>query len=108
MDEELKEPEKPKFIWVKPKESTPEMYGNYLHVSWTLFDIRIQVGKLVPTGSELTEFVVEQQGALTVAWPEAKVLRDMLNDVVTRYEKVNGEIKPLVLPPNTPLTDTKE
>jgi len=32
-----------------------------------------------------------------MAWPEAKVLRNMLTDAVERYEKANGEIKPLKL-----------
>ena len=77
MDEELKEPETPKFIWVKPKESTPEIYGNYVHVSWTLFDVRFQLGRLVPSGANPNDggFVVEQTGAVTVAWPEAKIPR---------------------------------
>jgi uncharacterized protein DUF3467 len=103
MGEEKKQPEKPKFVWVKPEEATPEIYTNYVHVSWTLFDVRFQLGQLIPTGTDLTaEFVVEQRGAVTVAWAEAKVLRDMLADMVDRYEKVNGEIKSLKLPPNTP------
>jgi hypothetical protein len=103
MAEEKKQPEKPKFVWVKPEEATPEIYANYVHVSWSLFDVRLQLGQLIPTGTDLTsEFVVEQRGAVTVAWAEAKVLRDMLVNMVERYEKTNGEIKPLKLPLNTP------
>ena len=101
MEEEKKQPAKPKFLWVKPKETTPEIYANYLHVSWTLFDVRIQLGHLIPTGDELTSgFAVEQLGAVTVAWAEAKVLRDALTDLVAKYEKTNGEIKPLKLTPS--------
>lgn len=104
MDEEKKQPETPvKFEWVKRKEGTPEIYSNYVNASWTLFDVRITLGQLVPldVGSN-TGFVVEERAAVTVAWPEAKVLRDALVDLVSRYEKVNGEIKPLKLPPATP------
>jgi hypothetical protein len=102
MEKEKKQPEKPKFIWVKPKETTPEIYTNYIHVSWTLFDVRVQLGHLIPTGEELTSgFAVEQLGAVTFAWAEAKALRDVLTNVVAKYEQANGEIKPLKLPPST-------
>jgi hypothetical protein len=88
-----------KFEWIKTKE-VPEIYGNYVNVSWSLFDVRFVVGQLVPTGPNLTsEFFAEQRAAVTVAWPEAKVLRDLLIDLVARYEKVNGEIKPINLAP---------
>jgi hypothetical protein len=103
MDEKEKEAEKPRFIWVKHQETTPELYGNYVHISWTLFDVRFLLGRLIPSGADLSQgFVVEQQGAVTVAWPQVKILRDMLTDVVARYEDSNGEIKPIKLPPNTP------
>jgi hypothetical protein len=103
MDEEKKQPETPvKFEWSKRKEGTPEIYSNYVNASWTLFDVRIVLGQLVPLNSGGgAEFVVEERAAITVAWPEAKILRDALTDLVARYEKVNGEIKPLKLPPAT-------
>jgi hypothetical protein len=89
-----------KFQWSKPKEAAPEIYGNYVHVSWTLFDVRFLIGQLIPTGVDLSSgFVAEERAAVTVAWPEAKVLRDMLTEIVDRYEKINGEIKQLKLPP---------
>jgi|SRR5208282_918099 len=103
MEQEQKKPELPvKFQWVEPKEGTPEIYSNYVHASWTLFDVRILLGQLVPLSVDPTSgFVVEERVAVTVAWPEAKVLRDALVDLVSRYEKVNGEIQPLKLPSNT-------
>ena len=94
------EPEVAKFLWAKPKEAIPEIYCNYVHVSWTLFDVRFLVGQLIPTGTDLSSgFVAEERAAVTMAWPEAKVLRDMLTEMVDRYEKTNGEIKQLKLPP---------
>src|SRR5271169_3481731 len=104
--EEQKQPEPPvRFDWVKRKEGTPEIYTNYLHASWTLFDVRVIAGQLVPLSNDsISGFVAEERVALTFAWPQAKVLRDALIDLVARYEKTNGEIKPPKLPPNTPLT----
>jgi hypothetical protein len=105
MADEQKQPEPIKWGWAKPKEATPQIYTNYVHVSWTLFDVRFLLGQLVPTDPHKpSEFVVAEQGAVTVAWPEAKGLRDILIDLVARYEKVNGEIKPPKLPDNLPLT----
>jgi|SRR5580692_5800907 hypothetical protein len=105
MNEESKNPEQPvKFPWAKRKEGTPDIYCNYVNASWTLYDVRVVLGQLVPVDNgEHAGFVVEERGAVTVAWPEAKVLRDALIDLIARYEKTNGEIKPLKLPPNTPL-----
>jgi hypothetical protein len=92
-----------KFPWVKPKDGAPEIYCNYLHAGWTLFDVRLVMGQLVPLSDDLdSQFVAEQRAAVTMAWPEAKVLRDMLSDLVARFEEVNGEIKPLKLPSNAP------
>jgi hypothetical protein len=109
MEEEHKKAEQPvKFEWVKRKEATPEIYCNYVTASWTLFDARIVLGQLIPVdNASHSGFLVEERAAVTVAWAEAKVLRDALTDLVARYEKINGEIKPLKLPPNTPLADIK-
>jgi hypothetical protein len=101
MEEAHKKPEQPvKFEWVKGKEVMPEIYCNYVNASWTLYDVRVVLGQLVPLDNgKNAGFVVEERGAVTVAWPEAKVLRDALIDLVARYEKTNGEIVPLKLPP---------
>jgi hypothetical protein len=107
MDQEQEKPKPTKFDWIKPKEATPEIYCNYFHPSWTLFDVRVQLGQLVPRDSDpASGFVVEQRGAVTVAWPEVKILRDALANLVAKYEKVNGEIKPLKLAPNTENADS--
>jgi hypothetical protein len=103
MEEEKNQPETPaKFQWVRRRE-TPEIYSNYMNASWTLFDGRIALGQIVPLDSGGSpEFVVEERAAVIIAWPEAKVIRDALIDLVARYEKANGEIKPLNLPSNKP------
>lgn len=90
-----------KFPWVKSKEPKPDFYANYMHVSWTLFDVRFTLGQLVPAElGESKDFVIQEQGNVTVAWPEAKVLRDILIGLVESYEKTNGEIKPLKIAPS--------
>jgi hypothetical protein len=93
------------YQWIPSKEGVQEFYGNVILASWTLFDVRFRVGQLIPdpkrpepnTGG----FVAEERAAITIAWPHAKVLRDNLIDLVARYEKANGEIKPLILPTST-------
>ncbi len=104
MDQDKKTVEAPSiYKWVRPKENIPEIYGNTVNPSWTLVDVRFRIGQLVPTvsGSSL-EFVSEEQAAVTIAWPYVKVLRDMLTALVANYENVNGEIKPINLPPTIP------
>lgn len=89
------------FKWLKSKESAPEIYTNFVHASWSLFDVRVVLGQLVPAATgENTEFVVEEKGSVIFAWPEAKVLRDMLHALVESYEQTNGEIKPLKIAPS--------
>ena len=60
--------ETPKFKWAEAKEPKPEIYTNFVHVAWTLFDVRFQLGALVPTEPGISnEFVVEPRGAVTIA-----------------------------------------
>jgi hypothetical protein len=79
-----------------------EVYTNFVNVTWTLFDVRLRLAQVVPTATKVGDnsagFVAEERAAVTMAWPEAKVLRDMLANAVKRYEETNGEIKPLKLP----------
>ena len=85
------------FAW-KAKEGTPQIYTNYVSVSWTLFDVRFTLGQLVPEHPGTKVFLAEERGAVTFAWPEAKALRDMLVSLVEEYEKANGAIPKLKLP----------
>jgi hypothetical protein len=86
--------------WITSKEPTPQVYTNFVHTSWTLFDVRFQLGQLVPSEPGASNaFVVEDQGAVTLAWPAAKNLRDTLISLIDSYEKTNGEIKPIKLTP---------
>ena len=77
-----------------------EIYSNYLHASWTLFDVRVQLGQLVPARDRPKDFVVEEKAAVTISWSQAKNLRDLLADLVASYEETNGEINRLKLTPD--------
>lgn len=90
------------FSWAKVKDGTPEIYCNYFNVGWTLFDVRFVLGQLVPITPDSKTFEAEQRAAVTIAWPDVKVLRDALIALVQRYEEANGEIKPIKLPLATP------
>lgn len=93
--------EKKTFKWVKPDEPTPEIYTNFVHATWSLFDVRVILGQLEPVApGDNNDFVVRQKGSVSFAWAQAKVLRDMLNGLVESYEKTNGEIKPLKIAPS--------
>jgi hypothetical protein len=112
MEQEQQQPEKAQpeaaqFTW-RSKEGTPQIYSNYVNVSWTLFDVRFILGQLIPEHPGTKEFVVEERASVTFAWPEAKAVRDMLVTLIEQYEKTNGEIKPPKLPPSPESLTKKE
>ncbi len=89
------------FPWIEPEEGVFEEYSNYVHMNWTLFDVRIRFGQVVPNPEHPPEragFAVSERAAITMPWGQAKALRDMLVDVVNKYESVNGEITVPILP----------
>jgi hypothetical protein len=99
MPNEIQKPEVKEFDWVESKQGFQEIYGNYVSTSWTLVDVRFRIGQIIPViGADPMKFVAEERGAVTVAWPQAKFLRDILTGLIANYEKVNGEIKPAKLP----------
>jgi hypothetical protein len=91
-----------KFPFVKPDEGIFQAYSNYIDAAWTLFDVTIRFGQVVPLPSEVGQpkFEAEENARITVAWPEAKYLATILADLVKRFEGVNGEIQPLKLAPS--------
>lgn len=93
MAEESKQPE---LRWVRARE-VPEYYCNFTRASWTLFDVRVKIGQLVPSGEGVKDFVVEERAAVTFSWNQAKILARLLSELVASFEEVNGEIKSLKL-----------
>ena len=81
--------------WVRPKSGNPppEIYANCTQASWTIYDLRLQLGSVIPSEAEPNELVVENVGAVTISWHHAKAIRDALSELIAIYEKVNGELK---------------
>lgn len=94
------ENKKPEFKWRRTKDNIPEVYGNLFHATWTLVDVRVRVGELVPDTSGDKSFFVDERAAVTLSWPQAKILANTLTQLVESFESVNGEIKPLNLAPD--------
>lgn len=70
-----------------------EGYGNQINVTWTLFDVALRFGQIIPAPGEDPPWANMEVAAITIPWGQAKALRDTLAEIVSRYEKVNGEIK---------------
>jgi hypothetical protein len=81
--------------WVR-REDSAEVYSNQYFLDWSITDVRVRFGQMVPNPDTGTvSYVIEEHAAITLPWPQVKALRDSLNDAVTRYEKANG---PMDLP----------
>jgi len=90
--------------WVTPEGGVFEVYANVFVPQWTLSDVRIRLGQFLAKGKPFGPkgFVIVENAALTITWRDAKNLRDVLIKVIENYEKVNGELKPIILPPAIP------
>jgi hypothetical protein len=81
--------------WVR-REDSAQIYSNMFFLNWSIVDVRIRFGEMIPIGTSpegsKVEYVVEENAAVTMSWAQVKALRDSLNDAVTRYENTNGEI----------------
>jgi hypothetical protein len=86
--------------WIVP-EGRPEIYSNLFYLHWTLTDVRMRFGMVIPNPTLAplkATLEIEEVGAVVISWDQAKYLRDALGSAVKSYEEVNGEIKPKVLP----------
>jgi Protein of unknown function (DUF3467) len=86
----------PKIDWVESKHGVFPFYANNVNLLWTPHDVRVKFGELVKV-TEATEdaprvFTIEERVNVMMSWTEAKALQMMLADLVTRFEKLNGEI----------------
>jgi hypothetical protein len=103
-DRDEHQPSVPPPPFVPAPNGITEIYCNYYNINWSLFDVRIRLAQLIPTADANTagagpiKHVAQERAALTMAWPEAKLLRDALSDAVEKYERVNGELKALKMP----------
>ncbi len=86
----------PPIPWFRNPDGMFEGYSNYLHINWTLYDLRIRFGNVIPSPDSQpadSKWIISEDAAVSVPWGQAKVLRDMLIEAVQRYESVNGELK---------------
>lgn len=86
---------------IEPPGGTVYVYANIVQLTWSLVDLKIRFGELTkvdPNGHN----TVTERAVATMAWAEAKMLRNFLQNVIADYEKLNGEVKitpELKLPP---------
>lgn len=75
-----------------------QVYANHVVVSYTAHDLLVNFSQLrrMPeiTPSAIPTSRIEQRAAVTMAWSEAKALRDVLTSVIKLFEETNGEINP--------------
>ncbi len=86
--------------WIAAPTGIHRIYANYAHVSWTLHDVTVRVGQLIPADLEHPSepgSVIEERADITFTWPHAKAVRDMLNGIIAAYENANGEINTSVV-----------
>lgn len=88
-------PESKPLKTIPAKDGVFEDYGNQINLTWTLFDVALRFGQIVPAPGEDPPWANMEVAAITIPWGQAKALRDMLNDIVSRYENANGGIKPI-------------
>jgi hypothetical protein len=90
---------------IQPEDGIYDDYANVLNIDWTLYDVRLRFGSLHyttdPDNPKLKNQVgvIEERAAITIPWHQAKHLRDILSSVIKSYEDINGELKPINLPP---------
>lgn len=90
------DPNKP-LDWEPSEKGIAEVYANIINVNWSLYDVRLRVGQIVPSRDN-SKFIVEERAAVTIPWHSMKHLHFVIGDLIARYERANGELKAPVLP----------
>jgi hypothetical protein len=110
-----KEPEKVKgtdtsaIPWIQPEDGICEVYANVVHVNWSAYDVRIRLGRLVTVESATgAKWAVNEEAGVSMAYGQAKYLRNLLHGIIKDYEAKNGEINmnPIWPAPTAPLEPT--
>ena len=66
-------------------------YANDTKLAWTHYDVRMVFGEIVDTLED--KIIVEQRAQVTISYMHAKLLMVMLNQAITQYESIFGELK---------------
>ncbi len=93
--------ETPGFTIIEPEGGTKYIYANLVQITWTVVDLKIRFAELTKIDANGRSTITEHAVA-TMAWSEVKTLLNFLQNAVTAYEQLNGEIKDasdLKLPP---------
>jgi hypothetical protein len=91
-----------------PEEGVYYAYGNIVNMNWTLTDVQLRFAELIQVPNEDAPSWENQHGVLlervsvTIPWYQAKVLNDMLTNVLKNYETLNGELRRPLLAPAPP------
>jgi hypothetical protein len=89
---------------VEPEGGRADVYSNIVNLNWTAADVRIRFMELLQASSDSEKTIAAQRAilmeraAVTMAWHQAKVLRDLLHTAVSKYEELNGEMRIPTLP----------
>lgn len=97
----MSEKENDQIPLIKDTNGLPELYSNLVNVNWTLYDVRLRFIQMVANPTDALDKVgwaALEKGNVAIPWGQAKILRDMLTEVIKRYEDVNGEIADTKLP----------
>jgi hypothetical protein len=79
----------------EPPGGTQYFHTDYVSVHWSLIDVKVRFGELVKHIPATNTSILWERAVVTMSWEEAKVLASVLQDAISRYEHVNGEIKKL-------------
>lgn len=84
----------PKLRFVTSPDGVAEIYANFIDASWTQYDVRIRLAQVISQSDQpgSTEFVAEERAAITMSWPNLKLVNLILAELVKQFEATNGEI----------------
>lgn len=85
-------PNEPQLIIRDAPEGVFRTYSNHINLTWSAFDLRFHFGDS-PFLVEDGKLTTDTKAVITVAWNQAKQIAELLDQVISRYEKANGEIK---------------
>lgn len=74
------------------------VYSNHITLGITAYDVNLWFSKLVrlqqtdPLDPPVNQ--IERRALISLSWPEAKFLRNILSNAIENFEAVNGEINP--------------
>ena len=82
--------------WVRPEKGVFDTYVDWYHVNWLPLNVRIRFAHIIAdprtSPDQGSSWVLEERVAVTMPWIAVKTLSKLLADIVSAYEKENGEL----------------